>query len=212
MLEVSSKIFYYSFKMSSLGLPLADNHGSEPFFTNDTRRAAIDALQCAVKSRLPAPRPMPPNSCVSHTYLNLGVPVPIIPHRLSVLQEGNALLKVHGLCNLPVPPEAVSSPGRFIVAQSGHCYALTMVNDFGVKFDGNHAPEVLHMNTVRDMLANNDIRCYQLSTVEASLFMRGGWMPPWVHSRDMVCGAREMVKKDKKKAEGEQAVVVNSRL
>ena len=53
------------------------------------------------------------------------------------------------------------------------------------------------------------IETKQLSTVEASISMRGGWMPPWVHSRDMVCGAREMVKKDKK-VEGEQAVVVNS--
>ena len=39
--------------------------------------------------------------------------------------------------------------------------------------------------------------------------MRGGWMPPWVHSRDMVCGARKRVKKDKKKAEGEQTVATN---
>ena len=118
-------------------------------------------------------------------------------------------MKVHGLCNLPVPPEAVSSPGRFIVAQSGHCYALAMVNDFGVKFDGNHAPEVIRVNVVRDMLANNDVRCHQLSSVEASPFMRGGWMPPWVHSRDMLCGAREMVQKEEKKAGSEQAVVVN---
>ena len=54
------------------------------------------------------------------------------------------------------------------------------------------------------------IETKQLSTVEASISMRGGWMPPWVHSRDMVCGAREMVKKDKKKVVGGQAVVANA--
>ena len=53
------------------------------------------------------------------------------------------------------------------------------------------------------------IETKQLSTVEASISMRGGWMPPWVRSRDMVCGAREMVKTEKKKAGSEQAVVVN---
>ena len=164
-----------------------------PRFTNDKRRAAINALQCAVGTRRPAPSPMPSNSCVSHTYLNLGVPVPVIPRRLSILHEGNALLQAHGLCNLPVHPEAISAPGRFIVAESGHCYALVMVDGFGVKLHGNCAAEVLDRNTLRDMISNNDICLYQLSPVESSIFMRGGWMPPWLHSRDMVCGARKRI-------------------
>ena len=124
-----------------------------------------------------------------------GISVPL-RGPLSILRDGNDLLRNHGFCNMPVPSETLWQSGRFLLAERSHCYAIFRVRTIAIKMDGDNHAEFMSREECLRICANSHIHLYKLSHIDATPFAAGSYMPTWALNSDIVCGGRSLSSQD----------------